>query len=124
MVEEILCLAGIDCGATGSSGLLDFLLPKVRAESGRFPSHPDFKCLLASYWRGNTQVKPPEGSDVGRYETIAGPLRELLEKSGDLFSELDRQILRDDVFQIAARVSLWNSSPKNATAEKKPASGL
>ena len=67
-------------------------------------------------------MKPAE-SDVGRYETVAGPLRELLDKAGDLFAGLDRQVLRDNVLQIAARVTVWNGSSKDAAAEKSLRTG-
>ena len=79
-------------------------------------------CLSLAYWKASTQVKPAE-SDVGRYETIAGPLRELLDKSGDLYSGLDRQVLRDNVLQIAARVTAWNGSSKDAAAERSLRTG-
>src|SRR2546427_9836057 len=60
-------------------------------------------CLSLAYWRASTQTTPAGESDLQRYSRAVGPLREVLDKSGDLLSETEKPIVRGGVPQIMAR---------------------
>src|SRR5215470_14738193 len=62
--------------------------------------------LSVAHWRASTQTTPPGESDLQRYNRAIGPLHELLDKSGDLFSASEKQILQNGFQQITARFTL------------------
>src|SRR5882724_1359359 len=75
-------------------------------------------CLSLAYWRASTQTTPAGESDLQRYSRAVGPLREVLDKSGDLLSATEKPIVRDGVQQIMARFTLPSGVREDPAAVK------
>src|SRR5260370_33912426 len=87
-------------------------------------------CLSLAYWRASTQTTPARESDLQRYSSAVGPLREVLDKSGDLLSATEKPIVRDGVQQIMATFTLPSGASGDPAAVQsgrlhgRPATGV
>ncbi len=65
--------------------------------------------LLLALWRAASQGGPVDDQDLKRYTIAQGSLRELLDRSGDLFSPTEKRTLRDGIQQLKLAFFMWSS---------------
>jgi hypothetical protein len=72
--------------------------------------------IVLAFWRASSEVNIEEDRDLKRYSMASGPLRELLEKSGYLFSSLEQRVLGDGIQRLTQVLSTQVFSAKSDLA--------